>query len=181
MERWQRTTGTVGVWPCGTHPHPNLTHNVQYSAFISLPVACTLPTDSLHSVSHLWAPRQWRVLRWGHSLPQLVRFVLSGWKEPQEQGSWYYSPPESCCSQGGLLRLTDLELNRLWASRVSCLILFYAGRWERWRECFLFCCLSGYSVCANASRVDYCEMTRETLKDSVRSQSRQIMTYWITR
>lgn len=98
MARWQRTTGTVGAWPCGTHPHPNLTHNIQYSAFIRLPVACTLPTDSLHSVSHLWAPRQWRVLRWGHSLPQLVRFVLSGWKEPQEQGSWYYSPPESCCS-----------------------------------------------------------------------------------
>lgn len=128
-ERWQRTTGTAGTWPCGTHP--NLTHNVQYSAFISLPVVCTRPTDSHTFSDSLWAPKHCR-LCWGHSLPQLVRFVLTGRKEPQEQGCWCYSPPESCCSQGGLLRLTDQELNRLGASWMSCLILFYTGRWERW-------------------------------------------------
>lgn len=86
VARWQSTTEDSGSLALRHTSTAKSDSQCQCSASISLLVAWTIPTDSQHPVSHPWEPRQEEVtLCRGHSLPQLVRFVLTGCKEPQEK------------------------------------------------------------------------------------------------
>lgn len=113
VARWQSTTEDSGSLALRHTSTAKSDSQCQCSASISLLVAWTLPTDSQHPVSHPWALRHEEVtLCRGHSLPQLVRAVSTGCKEPPGVAG-IIPPPENCCSQGVLLGQTDLELNRL--------------------------------------------------------------------